>query len=239
MKTIKNFSDFLLEGGRFGQPVTQPRANTNTNTNNRANTNSNTGNRNNSAPPPAAATTITEDELRKLIAELDGFALYFSNKVSALAKYDANSMEDCDGGWYWPNDDESCYWKIIWNNWSAEGIPAVYAKFAEKVAAFNKLVTDKKIPSTSIELAHQVQFRIGHNLHEANRMNQSELNKLANVPSGKRADTLRGMVMKVINNDDHNFRWTMYYTYTPVIPYGGTTPATVALTSTYAIDCDF
>ena len=189
--------------------------------------------------PPAdntlAVDTISEEDFNKKVAVLDGFALYFSSKVQTLVKYDETSMSDCDGYF---DDDEGCYWKVVWRNWEAEGVPTAYVKFVKAVEEFNKLVTDKKVPNE--ELAKQIQYRITHNLHEANRMNQGKLNKLSSVAkAGMRRDTLRGMVMKVINTDDHWFRWTMYYTNTSVTPYGGGQPTTVQNTETYKVDCDF
>lgn len=224
MKNIKRFSDFLVEQtGRFGQ----------------ASSASSSGQKSSTvaskkaepAKTPPAATTITQAEFDKVVAELDGFALFFANKAQTLAKYDETSMSDCDT---WLDDDEACYWKIVWQNWEAEGCPAVYTKFATKVTEFT--ANFAKYPNQ--DAAKLVQTRIAHNLHEANRMNQKTNNTIT-APAGKRSDTLRGMVMKVINKDDHWFRWTMYYTNATVTPFGGGAPSTVSPTSTYKVDCDF
>ena len=223
MKTIKTYSDFISEQ-LTGRPTTsQPR---NTQQNSR-NTQQNSGN---TTPPPA--TQLTQENFNTIVAELDGFALFFANKAQTLAKYDETSMSDCDGIMF--DDDEACYWKIIWQNWEAEGCPAAYAKFAAKVTEY--IANLAKYPNQ--DTAKLVQTRVAHNLHEANRMNQKDKNTIT-APAGKRSDTLRGMVMKVINNDDHWFRWTMYYTNATVTPFGGGTPSTVSPTSTYKVDCDF
>jgi hypothetical protein len=226
MRNIKKFSDFIVEQtGRFGQ----------------ASSSSSSGQKSSTSAPkkeepktPPAATTITQAEFDKVVAELDGFALFFANKAQTLAKYDETSMSDCDGNLLAWSDDEACYWKIIWQNWGAEGCPAAYTKFATKVTEFTANLA--KYPNQ--DAAKLVQTRASHNLHEANRMNQKDNNTIT-APAGKRSDTLRGMVMKVINNDDHNFRWTMYYTTATVTPFGGGAPSTVSPTSTYKVDCDF
>ena len=219
MKTIKTYSDFISEQ-LSSRPTSQPRQQVRSNTNPPANN------------TPAPATQLTQENFNTIVAELDGFALFFSNKAQTLAKYDETSMSDCDGIMF--DDDESCYWRIIWQNWEAEGCPAAYGKFAAKVTEFNANLA--KYPNQ--DAAKLVQTRVVHNLHEANRMNQKDKNTIT-APAGKRSDTLRGMVMKVINTDDHNFRWTMYYTNATVTPFGGGSPATVSATSTYKVDCDF
>jgi hypothetical protein len=228
MRNIKKFSDFIVEQtGRFGQ----------------ASSSSSSGQKSSTSAPksapkkeepktPPAATTITQAEFDKVVLELDGFALFFANKAQTLAKYDETSMSDCDGIMF--DDDEACYWKIIWQNWEAEGCPATYTKFAAKVTEF--IANLAKYPNQ--DAAKLVQTRVAHNLHEANRMNQKSNNTIT-APAGKRSDTLRGMVMKVINKDDHWFRWTMYYTNAAVTPFGGGAPSTVSPTSTYKVDCDF
>jgi hypothetical protein len=222
MRTIRKFSEFIAEQGGFGK----------------APTSSSSGQKSSTSAPkkeeqktPPAATTITQAEFDKVVLELDGFALFFANKAQTLAKYDETSMSDCDGTF---DDDEACYWKTIWQNWEAEGCPATYVKFAAKVTEFTANLA--KYPNQ--DAAKLVQTRIAHNLHEANRMNQKDKNTIT-APAGKRLDTLRGMVMKVINNDDHWFRWTMYYTNATVTPFGGGAPSTVSPTSTYKVDCDF
>jgi hypothetical protein len=225
MRSIRNFSEFIAEQSGFGTaPASQPRNNS---SNNRQR--SSTPPPANTTPPPA--TQLTQENFNAIVAELDGFSLFFANKAQSLAKYDEASMEDCDGYF---DDSETCYWKIIWQNWEAEGCPAAYTKFAAKVTEYNANLA--KYPNQ--DAAKLVQTRIIHNLHEANRMNQKDKNTIT-APAGKRSDTLRGMVMKVINKDDHWFRWTMYYTNATVTPFGGGSPATVSSTSTYKVDCDF
>jgi hypothetical protein len=222
MKIIKKYSDFVFEqSGLKKAPTTAPRNNTPP---------AKKVEENPTTPPPA--TQLTQENFNTIVAELDGFALFFANKAQTLAKYDETSMSDCDGIMF--DDDEACYWKIIWQNWEAEGCPATYAKFAAKVTEFIKNLA--KYPNQ--DAAKLVQTRVVHNLHEANRMNQKDKNTIT-APAGKRSDTLHGMVMKVINSDDHWFRWTMYYTNTTVTPFGGGTPSTVSPTSTYKVDCDF
>ena len=218
MKVIKTYSDFIVE-----QDMVRSASLSSSSNNKKSSTMD-------PKTPPTAA-TITQAEFDKVVAELDGFALFFTNKVQTIAKYDEASMSDCAGFF---NDDEACFWKIVWQNWEAEGCPDVYIKFAAKVAEFSANLA--KYPDQAA--AKLVQTRVAHNLHEANRMNQRANNTIA-APAGKRKDTLRGMVMKEINKDDHNFRWTMYYTNTTVTPFGGGTPVTVSPTSTYKVDCDF
>lgn len=228
MKKIKKISDLLFEDAptgkpMFGRPTTVPPAT----------------NPQRKADPPAAQTgpvKLTDAEFTAKIQELDGFALYFSNIVKTVAKYDSASMEDCDG---WFDDNEQCYWKVVRRNYDMLGAPAVHTKFTAAVAAFAKLIQDDLVPNKDI--ANLVLTRANHNLHEANRINFDKFGeyKLASAPAGGRTDTLRGMVFKKINMDDHYFRWSMYYYYSEVKPYGGSTAEPVNAIVNYNVDCDF
>lgn len=172
-------------------------------------------------------------EFERLAAQLDGFALYFSAKVESLVQYDEASMGQCKGVLF--DDDEGCFWKVIWRNWEAEAVPTAYVKFKEALDKLQNMVWAKTAPN--MDMANQVLYRAKHNYAEATRMNQKDHNWV-NTTEGSKY-TLRGMVMKQINTDDHNFRWTMYYTNTSVIPYGGGQPAQVRNTESKSIDCDF
>lgn len=187
---------------------------------------------------PAAPAKITKDAYNKLVQELDGFALYFSKMAEAYIKYDESAMADCDGI---IDDSESCYWNKVYEKMKMAGLPGDHSLFVKKVEEFNKLITDNKIPDDpGIEHAKLVKERILHNVHEARRMVEPTKNRITdNVPSGARTDTARGMVYKALNYDDHNFRWTMYYTYSPVTPYKGGTAEAVSQSVSKEVDCDF
>jgi hypothetical protein len=232
MKIIKSYKDLIFEqGGLRKAPSnsTQPpqrRTTTQTRTNTQTQTNT-----------PPAKTKISQEDYVNKVKALDGFALYFTNIIKSLVVYDSNSMADCDG---WMDDSESCYWNAIWKKIEMSGTLAVKDKFKQAIIDFKKLITDQTAPD--VEHAKLVAKRAEHNFYEASRMLMKDSNKATPGDkglTGERSETVRGMVMKAINTDDHNFRWSMYYTYSPVTPYGGGTAVNVALVQSDKIDCDF